>query len=76
MPLPSPPGRRPSTQTTIRLVGNLLGIIFGVAGVLNLINTLVTTILIRRHEFATMQSIGMTRRQLRSMLVHEGLFYA
>lgn len=64
------------TQTTIRLVGNLLGIIFGVAGVLNLINTLVTTILIRRHEFATMQSIGMTRRQLRSMLVHEGLFYA
>ena len=38
--------------------GELLGIIFGVAGVLNLINTLVTTILIRRHEFATMQSIG------------------
>ena len=63
-------------RTMLQFVGGLIGIIFGVAGVLNLTNTIITTILARRHEFATMQSIGMTRRQLRSMLVHEGLFYA
>lgn len=61
-------------RTAINLVGGLLGIIFGVAGILNLINTLVTTILTRRHEFATMQSIGMTSRQLTKMMVFEGIF--
>lgn len=65
-----------ATRTTIRFVGGLVGLIFGIAGVLNLVNTIVTTILTRRHEFATMQSIGMTRRQLTKMMVFEGLYYA
>lgn len=65
-----------ATRTMIQFVGGLIGIIFGIAGVLNLINTLITTILARRHEFATMQSIGMTRRQLMKMLTAEGIYYA
>lgn len=65
-----------TTQTMIRFVGGLIGIIFGVAGVLNLVNTTITSILARRHEFATMQSIGMTRRQLIRMLIWEGVYYA
>ena len=65
-----------TTQTMIRFVGGLIGIIFGVAGVLNLVNTMITSILARRHEFATMQSIGMTRRQLIRMLIWEGVYYA
>ena len=64
------------TRTMIRFVGGLIGIIFGIAGVLNLSNTIVTTILTRRREFATMQSIGMTDRQLIKMMVFEGIFYA
>lgn len=64
------------TQTMIHFVGGLTGIIFGFAGVLNLIDTLITTILTRRHEFATMQSIGMTRRQLTKMMVCESVLYA
>ena len=63
-------------RMVIRLVGGLVGVIFGFAGVLNLINTLVTTILARRREFAVMQSIGMTERQLTKMMVYEGMFYA
>ena len=63
-------------RTMIRFVGGLVGVIFGIAGVLNLINTLVTTILTRRHEFATMQSIGMTNRQLTQMMIFEGVYYA
>lgn len=64
------------TRTIINFVGGLVGLIFGFAGVLNLVNTMVTTILIRRHEFATMQSIGMTKRQLTKMMVFESVYYA
>lgn len=64
------------SRLMIRLVGGLIGTIFGFAGMLNLINTLITTILARRHEFSVMQSIGMTRRQLTKMMVFEGMYYA
>lgn len=64
------------TRTMIKFVGGLVGIIFGIAGVLNLINMVITTILTRRHEFATMQSIGMTNRQLTKMMIFEGTYYA
>lgn len=60
----------------IRFVGGIIGLIFGLAGILNLINMLITSILTRRHEFATMRSIGMTDRQLSAMLTCEGIFYA
>ena len=64
------------TQSMIRFVGGLVGIIFAVAGILNLMNTMFTTVLTRRHEFATMQSIGMTDRQLICMMLFEGIYYA
>lgn len=63
-------------RTMIRFVGGLIGVIFGLAGVLNFVNTTITSILARRHEFATMQSIGMTRRQLQTMMIWEGVYYA
>lgn len=64
------------TQAMIRFVGGLVGIIFAVAGILNLANTMITTVLARRHEFATMQSIGMADRQLICMMLSEGVYYA
>ncbi|MCI9120806.1 MAG: ABC transporter permease [Oscillibacter sp.] len=64
------------TQRMIRFVGGFVGLIFGFAGVLNLINTMITSILTRRHEFAAMESVGMTRRQLTGMMVWEGVSYA
>lgn len=65
-----------ATRIMLQFVGGLIGIIFGVAGVLNLTNTIITTILARRHEFATMQSIGMTTKQLTQMMIWEGIYYA
>lgn len=65
-----------SMQQVISFVGSLVGIIFGIAGVLNLINTLITSIIARRHEFATMQSLGMTTKQLQKMMRMEGIYYA
>lgn len=57
------------------MVGGLLAAIFAFAGILNLINVLVSSILTRKHEFATLQSIGMTARQLRRLVMLESLDY-
>lgn len=63
-------------KNMIYFVGGIVGVIFGLAGILNLVNMLITSIITRRHEFATMRSIGMTDRQLSKMLTYEGVFYA
>ena len=38
--------------------------------------SIMTGILSRRREFAVLQAVGMTNRQLKTMLIYEGLFYA
>ena len=58
------------------MVGGIIAFIFGITGILNLINMMSTSILARRREFATMQSIGMTKKQLRKLLMLEGCLYA
>lgn len=62
-------------QSTYLLVGGTLGGILGLVGILNFINSIVTAILTRRIEFAMLQSVGMTTKQLRKMLIGEGLWY-
>ncbi|MSU02731.1 ABC transporter permease [Tissierella pigra] len=61
---------------TYNAVGYTLSLIIGLIGILNFINVMITSIISRRQEFATMQSIGMTNKQLRKMLIFEGLYYA
>lgn len=58
------------------LLGGVLSFIVGLVGVLNFFNAILTGIISRRRELAMLQSIGMTGRQLRRMLVLEGLLYA
>ena len=58
------------------LLGGALSFIVGLVGVLNFFNAILTGILARRREFAVLQSIGMTGRQLKGMLIWEGVFYA
>ena len=57
-------------------LGGALSLIVGLVGVLNFLNAVLTGIITRRHEFAVLQAIGMTGRQLRRMLMLEGLYYA
>ena len=57
------------------LVGCLLCAIIAVIGILNYFNVIVTSILSRKREFAVIQAVGMTNRQLRKMLIIEGLLY-
>lgn len=58
------------------LLGCTLSFIVFLVGVLNFLNAVLTSILARRREFAVLQSVGMTGRQLKMMLIWEGLFYS
>lgn len=58
------------------VMGNTVSVVIALVGVLNFINSMVTAIVSRRREFAMIQSVGMTRRQLCRMLVYEGFCYA
>ena len=58
------------------VMGNAVSVVIALVGVLNFINSMVTAIVSRRREFAVMQSVGMTKKQLCRMLVNEGLYYA
>lgn len=58
------------------VIGNAISLIIALVGVLNFVNSMVTAIVSRKKEFAMIQSIGMTKKQLCKMLVFEGLYYA
>ncbi len=62
------------TQMTM-IVGGMLSFILGLIGLLNFINTMITSIQARRNELAVLQAVGMTGKQLRQMLTGEGLCY-
>ena len=57
------------------IMGSALSFIVALIGVLNYFNAVLTGITVRRREFAVLQSIGMTGKQLKTMLICEGLLY-
>lgn len=57
-------------------VGTALSFIVGLIGILNFFNAILTGILSRKKEFAVLQSVGMTGRQLNTMLIAEGVIFA
>ena len=62
-------------KNIVLLIGGMIGAVFALVGLINFINLVMTNIITRRHEFATMQSIGMTNRQLRKMMISESFSY-
>ena len=65
-----------SMTSLIITIGGALSVIIGLIGIVNFINSVLTSIITRQKEFAMLQSIGMTGRQLKQMLSYEGLYYA
>ncbi len=63
------------TQRTYKMVGIVISILLAMIGLANFANTIITSIVTRKHEFAVLESIGMTLKQQRRMLVIEGLIY-
>lgn len=56
------------------IVGVTLSLILGLIGILNFMNSVITSI-VARSEFVLIQSIGMSSKQLTGMIVCGGLIY-
>lgn len=63
-------------QQTVALVGNGVCILMVLMGLMNYVNVMATSVQTRRRELAMMESLGMTHRQLRAMVMWEGGIYA
>lgn len=64
------------TQYAMRIYMNgLYGVFIFIIffGLLNMVNILINSALLRKREFALLQAVGMTNRQLRRMLYREGI---
>lgn len=64
-----------ATQRTYKLVGIVVSALLALIGIANFANTSITSIMARKREFAVLESIGMTVKQQRIMLVLEGMVY-
>ncbi len=63
-------------RSMIYIVGCFIGTAFGIAGIMNFINLMLANAIARKKEYAIMQSVGMTTKQLTNMVVCEGLYHA
>lgn len=63
-------------QQTVALVGNGVCFLMVLMGLMNYVNVMAASVQTRRRELAMMESLGMTRRQLRAMVMWEGGIYA
>lgn len=64
------------SQGSMMEIGTVLSLLLLFVGTLNYINTIVCNIQNRKLTFATMESIGMTEKQILKLLICEGLLYA
>ena len=61
---------------SINLLGNGAAILLIVIGLINFVNVMLTGVVARKNEFAIMESIGTTKKQIIKILTLEGGIYA
>lgn len=62
-------------KSILLIVGGVIALILGLIGIINVTNTVITSMISRRVEFAMLESIGMTSSQLKKMIIFEGIYY-
>ncbi len=62
--------------STFRTIGNLFAAFLIFMGMINFLNVIFTNIYARRKELAALESIGMTRKQMKKVLMLEGVCYS
>ncbi len=60
---------------TANVLGTGVSVILLLTGIMNFINTMAVNVNARRHELAMLESVGMTKRQIKRMLMLEGFYY-
>lgn len=63
-------------QQKLYIVGGITAGVLGIVGIINFINLIITSVISRKKDFAVMESIGMTQKQLKLMIICESIFYA
>lgn len=63
-------------QGNMMRVGIGITLVLALIGIMNYVNTSVGNLQSRQTELAVMESIGMTQRQMRKMLIREGILFA
>lgn len=64
-----------NAELSVKVLGNSLGFIIAMLAALNYLNMTAVSLLSRAKEFAGLESIGMTAKQTRKMLLAEGVGY-
>jgi len=61
---------------SMNLLGNGAAVLLIVVGLINFINVMLTGVVARKNEFAVMESIGTSKKQIQKILTLEGSIYA
>lgn len=64
-----------SGMSSLNILINGISLLLILIGVINFVNVMLTGVYTRRKELAVMESVGMTKKQIKSMLVLEGMYY-
>lgn len=64
------------TFYSMNLLGNGAAVLLIVIGLVNFVNVMLTGVVARKNEFAIMESIGTTKKQIKKILTLEGGIYA
>ncbi len=65
-----------SAKMVLFVLGGGVALVIALIGILNFVNVMSVSIVVRKRELATLESIGMSRKQIRKLLICEGLGYA
>lgn len=65
-----------SAKTGLLVFGGGISFVIALIGILNFVNVMSVSVMVRKRELATLESIGMSHKQIKRMLVCEGLGYA
>ncbi len=65
-----------SNKIIMYTIGGGIALILGLIGFMNFVNVMSVGIMVRKRELATLESVGMSKIQMRKMLIFEGLWYA
>lgn len=60
------------TKASMMIINIVAAMILAI-GIINMINSIITSVNMRKKEFAMMQSVGMTKQQLRILLIFESM---
>ncbi|MCI9078349.1 MAG: ABC transporter permease [Lachnospiraceae bacterium] len=64
-----------TSMSAMNIIGGGISLILILIGIINFINVMLTGVYTRLNEISVMESVGMTKKQVKKMLIFEGMYY-